>query len=349
MSLNEPTFILDSSKVPSKRRAELYQSYFTPNLPFSVDALNRENFSVYSEDWRLPGLVFSSSRISDYKSYWNVTRPTRDEMDLVAVKMVVKGHLVGSDRDNYVRIETGDIYVVNSHWRSTMFHSDSGYYSLYFQSAALGHRIGEDEPFRLFRRNSPEGTMLGSLIRTFAAEVPRTPEADMARLVGLTTQSIAAILSSPRPDLDRHDLSYARNCAVFSYVESRLRDPQLSISQICKDVGASRATLFRIFAEHGGIQRYIMKRRLKQAFDELATADPSYGVVRRVGERWGFDDPQHFSRAFRRQFGLPPSDMIVTLPAIAEASEDAKIEGDLATFSNELMRLTLTDQYANVS
>lgn len=81
------------------------------------------------------------------------------------------------------------------------------------------------------------------------------------------------------------------------------------MGSLCAAFGASRATIYRDFAADGGVERFIVRRRLDRAFRELASCPPDRGRVRRVAERWGFACPYHFSRAFRRQFDLWPSEV----------------------------------------
>ena len=53
---------------------------------------------------------------------------------------------------------------------------------------------------------------------------------------------------------------------------------------------------------------YLHRVRLTRAHQQLRAADPASGVtVAAVARRWGWASPSRFSAAYRRQFGLPPS------------------------------------------
>ena len=53
---------------------------------------------------------------------------------------------------------------------------------------------------------------------------------------------------------------------------------------------------------------YLRRVRLALAHQQLRTADPASGVtVAAVARQWGWASPSQFSAAYRRQFGLPPS------------------------------------------
>ena len=93
-------------------------------------------------------------------------------------------------------------------------------------------------------------------------------------------------------------------------IASKLSDPNLSVETIQAVVGASRATLFRDFAQIGGIHGYIRERRLEHAYRELALRNDQRGVVSTVWEASGFSSLSDFSRAFRNRYGVPPSEIV---------------------------------------
>jgi AraC-like DNA-binding protein len=92
------------------------------------------------------------------------------------------------------------------------------------------------------------------------------------------------------------------------FIDERLADPDLGPHRLCDALGISRATLYRMFPEEGGVRGYITARRLDRCFDELRQGPAMRGRVRHVAERWGFFDAKSFNRAFRGRFGIAPSD-----------------------------------------
>ncbi|HEX3753207.1 MAG TPA: helix-turn-helix domain-containing protein [Streptosporangiaceae bacterium] len=53
----------------------------------------------------------------------------------------------------------------------------------------------------------------------------------------------------------------------------------------------------------GWIRRRRLERCLRDLRDERARSVPAAAI----GARWGYPDPANFTRAFRREFGVPPS------------------------------------------
>lgn len=97
---------------------------------------------------------------------------------------------------------------------------------------------------------------------------------------------------------------------VRGYIRNHLADTDLGPERICHDLNLSRATLYRLFAEDGGVARYIDGLRLERCFADLLYAPQRRGEVRRIAEAWGFHDASLFNRKFRRHFGMAPSDCL---------------------------------------
>ena len=92
-----------------------------------------------------------------------------------------------------------------------------------------------------------------------------------------------------------------------SYIEQHLDDPDLGVEHLCRAFGASEPTVYRDFADAGGVAHYVAMRRLGRAYRQLLSAQPGRGQVQEISSRCGFDDPLYFSRLFRQRFGIAPS------------------------------------------
>jgi len=114
--------------------------------------------------------------------------------------------------------------------------------------------------------------------------------------------------SSIRPseqDLNRRDL---RRRAVLDLIETHLCDTELDTHRIADRVGVSARYIQLLFAEMASTpSAYIQRRRLERAASRL---DKEGGDVTITGIAYdvGFNDLSSFCRAFRRRFGMSPSD-----------------------------------------
>ena len=90
------------------------------------------------------------------------------------------------------------------------------------------------------------------------------------------------------------------------FIREHLRDPELSIDQISMALNCTKRYLHMLFSDRGTtISDYIQHARLQNCRHELEThAGKS---ITDVAFSWGFSSSPHFSRVFRKHFGVVPS------------------------------------------
>jgi AraC-like DNA-binding protein len=94
-------------------------------------------------------------------------------------------------------------------------------------------------------------------------------------------------------------------------VDAALADPSLSPDRLADGLRISRAALYRLLEAEGGVAAFIWKRRLDHAMRLLS--DPAERRrVSQIAEACGFSSDAHFSRSFRRVFGMAPTEWRAT-------------------------------------
>jgi AraC-like DNA-binding protein len=134
--------------------------------------------------------------------------------------------------------------------------------------------------------------------------------------------------------------------AVCDHIDRYLMDERLSPEILQRQFRMSRATLYRLFEDEGGVAAYILGRRLDRCHALLA-ADSSHG--RSIGDiafGHGFASDAHFSRAFRRRFGMAPRDARGTHMRALSASTDG-MHADVQTIADWIA--TLRRQHLRLS
>jgi AraC-like DNA-binding protein len=90
------------------------------------------------------------------------------------------------------------------------------------------------------------------------------------------------------------------------FIREHLRDPDLCIDQISTALGCTKRYLHMLFSERGmTVSDYIWRARLQHCREELE-AQPGKTITD-VAFSWGFSSSSHFSRVFRKYFGIVPS------------------------------------------
>ncbi len=230
-----------------------------------------------------------------------------DMGDFVGVVCKLEGHEVCSSASGDVTLRPGDLLI----WRNRgelAFHAEGWSRKLIMLIPAARFDAILRHPFEGNSLLLPGSSGLGALTPKFLtglcdtfdrlAEKEAEVAIDMALdLVGLALDNITEDESAMRTTL------YER---ILRYIDRRIQDPDLSPGVIADVHGISRRYLHLIFARHGEtVSGWIRERRLLRCRDELQRADQRLSLTE-LAHRWGYYDSAHFSRSFKRRFGMPP-------------------------------------------
>ncbi|MFI0420039.1 helix-turn-helix domain-containing protein [Spongiactinospora sp. 9N601] len=156
------------------------------------------------------------------------------------------------------------------------------------------------------------GRLLAQFMTTLTEDrVDYTPF-DMQRLGRTAVDLTAAVLAhhldddAPSP-ASRADLLVLR---ILSFIEENLHRPDLDPAAIAAAHHISVRYLHRIFQQHHdtSVGAHLRTRRLDHCKRDLADLALEHVPIAAIAARWGFAQPADFSRAFRRETGLSPSE-----------------------------------------
>lgn len=116
----------------------------------------------------------------------------------------------------------------------------------------------------------------------------------------------AAEPETPLPEPAAHTLDDLFLQQIRKVIDEKIDDPELGIADLCAAVHLGHTQLFRklkaLTGEHP--TGFIRKVRLHKARTLLQTTQLQ---VSEIAYDLGFADPAYFSRAFSKEFGMPPS------------------------------------------
>lgn len=96
---------------------------------------------------------------------------------------------------------------------------------------------------------------------------------------------------------------------VKAFLLANLHSEKLVPSEIARANGMSERHLHRLFSESGAsVCRWIREARLGRCAAQLTAAGQEDISITRIAFEAGFNDAAHFSRVFRQEFGMPPSE-----------------------------------------
>ena len=96
---------------------------------------------------------------------------------------------------------------------------------------------------------------------------------------------------------------------AVEYLKSHIFDSSLKINNLHTLCGISDTYFRKIFISKFGLspQKYIVSRRISQAKSIIDSGD--FYTIAEVSESVGYNDPLHFSRAFKKKYGVSPSNI----------------------------------------
>ncbi len=97
--------------------------------------------------------------------------------------------------------------------------------------------------------------------------------------------------------------------SIKRFIDQNLHRPELSIDLICERFNISRTHFYRLFDPEGGIAQYVRARRLDLAYKKFSAPGHEWLSISEVARAVGYSDASAFTRAFRRRFGIAPSDV----------------------------------------
>ncbi|WP_259313984.1 helix-turn-helix domain-containing protein [Capillimicrobium parvum] len=156
-------------------------------------------------------------------------------------------------------------------------------------------------------RDSAPARLLVRYLNALALELP---ELDTPAGVAAADAALELLRAAVEPGVptSRESRRAALRAEIRRYVHSHLRDPALGPESIARAHAISVRALHAVFEDcDESVAGLVRHERLTRCMEDLQA--PSGGSVTEIAFRWGFRDAAHFSRVFKREFGVSPSDV----------------------------------------
>lgn len=289
-------------------------------------------FSASVRAWHLGGLIVSQANFEAQRFRREKLRAAADGLDHYLVQLYATGGLVGTADDRERVLRAGDVQILDLSRPNATQARASATIAIVVPRDTLRQAlpVAGDLHGLVLRGDGSAGGLLADYMRALAARADSIDVADAGAIARATTGMIAACFHATaetraraRTQIEATTLERIRR-----HIAANLHAPELDAEALCGAFRMSRSQLYRLFEPLGGVAAYIQEQRLIRARAELSDPAHAHRRIFEIAFDVGFFSEAHFSRVFRRAFGLSPSETRArarNLPAILgrAASNDA--------------------------
>lgn len=232
-----------------------------------------------------------------------------DDADHVLLQVFLSGSNGGSNGGVEFVQEPGNAYAVNLGHEVDAASGGADTLSLVLPRPWLAEHLPalRDARGALFARDGMAARLFTDYMRSLHRNLPLATVADAPIITANLIGFLGSLLSQREPA--DSDARAGTMQALQRHIHANLGDPALGPDTLCHRFRMSRATLFRLFRDHGGVRSYIQQRRLAACHRALASPRNAGRLIYDIALDFGLTNPSHLSTLFREQFGMSPSEV----------------------------------------
>jgi AraC-like DNA-binding protein len=300
----------DTSDLPTTQQYEAWLSWFDRVFDVKPVVPYEQGFLAKSEMWTLDGCALSRVHAPSI----SVTRDTplirRNPIDPWVITIGRSATTAVTTRGRQFDALPGVPFIVSLGNELVSQRDTDGRLQLYLFRDDFSNIAPILDASRGTSVDGAMGALLADYLLLLERRLPDLAIEDLPRLREAIGAMVAACVA-PTPDKlaeasEQIDLSRLEK--VRFAVRKHLRSPALGPRVLCRHIGTSRSQLYRLLEAEGGVARYIQRQRLLAAYAILS--DPGNDIsIATIAEEFCFADASGFSRAFRQEFDMSPSDL----------------------------------------
>jgi AraC family transcriptional regulator, positive regulator of tynA and feaB len=229
---------------------------------------------------------------------------------ILGFQFVAKGVELVSERGRRLAVSAGDIVlwdglqpteveIIEPFFKRTLIFPRE-------RVLALCPRLAELDAFPPLDRNGPAG-LLVRFVNGLAAELPQLDSPARTAAANAALELLRGVIEPSVPP-SRQVAREAVRAEIRRYVRAHLQEAALGPGTIAAAHSMSVRALHALFEDADeSVAGLVRRERLTRCMQDLQR--PGCGSVTEIAFRWGFSDAAHFSRAFKRAFGITPTEM----------------------------------------
>ena len=300
------------------------------------------NYKFSTRIWFASDILFSRVRAEANTIIRSSKLVERHPTKFVKVKMLKAGKAtIQLDAEEF-HLDHNALYFIDQNRSKRETYTDHELVSIFLPYQVLGYDPLIHPPVLGLRLDSALGHFLSASIDVAYQELTNLKQNELSVLSESFSGMLRGVFAhgteaAKYPSIRSNKVNDIRN-----FIEKNLNHSRLGTDTICQEFNLSRATLFRHLADLGGVNRYILSRRLNRAYRDLSEAQPVRGVVKAIADRWGFSSQAYFSRVFKEEFNVSPASLVgrwAQKPHDAAATDNANQQGNISHYSTDIAAL----------
>ncbi|WP_279481396.1 AraC family transcriptional regulator [Aureimonas sp. SK2] len=296
---------IDLNELPTRERFDAWTVLTDPF--FMVSRQRKSDFHCRMSTAQWDDTLLVETEVSEQRYEHTVRHARSGGWDQIVFQMYRRGAFRGIYGDTEVKAGAGDIILIDFSQPFAKESTDEVDLNLVVPREIVQQRLPYAQHGAVLNHGAPLARLAnihleGLRVCMDRLEPLQAHGAIDAFLTLLSGAGFAEIAPTALPFVR----ATARRCAE-DYVRRHLHDTGLDIAAIVRHCGISRATLYRLFEQDGGIQAFIRNERLSVAW-RLVRECPS-AKMQEIADSCGFNDAAGFSRAFRQAFDATPSEV----------------------------------------
>lgn len=301
-----------TKRLPGGQRFDIWRESIaalfdiTPTIHTRMDGFNASLTSYLLNDQ----IMFSRCQTAAQKFEREPLRTANDGLDHYLIQTHLRGGQAVRSGKCQNEAQPGDILVIDLAERHEAATTDFEHLTLVVPRPLLAPFLErpDSQEGRVLKRGSALTDIAVAHLKMIAAKANSLSRDEAASMIDPTLALMASALNGATRNVEHGTAAVAASLMqrAKAEIERNLHLSDLSISRICAVIGLSRASLYRLFEQHGGVRTYIQERRLRRAAEDLTSPALAHRYIYDIAFNWGFSSEAHFSRAFKARFGLSP-------------------------------------------
>lgn len=268
--------------------------------------------TMCSENWVFEEGMISDVRASENYKWRNRSHIRQDARRYLKLRRYLSGTAFYEGDGNKRLMQPGATYLMDQSEPSAEISAKNHQLNIFLPLDVFEGACVDVPPFREWKDDTLEGGLLLAawndlfdLARASAVAGPSFRDGM------LKFQSVFLdVLTRAADSFGEINTVNARRAFLEAEIERSLLEPSLSVDSLLTKVHMSRASLYRHFGSKRGVAAHVRRRRLEFAYKLLREAGGERGAVTRTAHVVGYTSVHSFHKAFKREFGFKPGDIV---------------------------------------